>query len=134
MAEPPRTLQLTLAEHSERIVAEQDRPPIVVGITPLCPYGLGPCWAGAFDALRRIKDVEMVAPAPSQEDSVAFVYTKERDLLPDIDVRRCELKETINASYQMRAIEMTVEGTVSGVKEGGKVKLVMSGGQELGLG
>ncbi|KAK1759757.1 copper radical oxidase [Echria macrotheca] len=133
-AEAPRTVQLTLSEHSERIVAEQDRPPVVVGITPLCPYGLGPCWAGAFDALRRIRDVEMVAPTPSQEDSVAFVYTKERDLLPDIDVWRRELRETINASYQMRAIEVTVEGTVGGVKESNKLKLVLSGGRELGLG
>jgi len=48
-------------------------------------YGFGPCWAGAFEGLKRIKDIKVVRPVPDGEDSVAFVYLKE-DILPDIDV------------------------------------------------
>ncbi|KAK0702641.1 hypothetical protein B0H67DRAFT_594824 [Lasiosphaeris hirsuta] len=112
-APPPPSLQPTLGEHSERIVAEQSQPPVVVGLTPICPYGLGPCWGGAYDALRRIPDIEVVNPVPNQADSVAFVYPTEGDMLPDIDVWRRELARTVNSSYEMRGIEMTLSGVVT---------------------
>jgi len=128
---PPPTIQPTLEEHSAQLAASQNRPPIVVGLTPLCPYGLGPCWGGAFDALRRISDVDVVAPIPSQADSLAFVYPHKRDLIPDIDVWRKELTQTINGSYDMRGIEMKLEGEVG--KKGEEVVLAVAGAQELVL-
>jgi hypothetical protein len=121
----PRTTQLTLAEHSERLRADQGRPPIVVGLTPTCPYGLGPCWGGAFDALRRIHDVEVVSPMPDQADSVAFVYPKDWELLPDIDAWRRELAQTINSSYELRGIEMTLSGHAK--QKQGELTLSVSG-------
>jgi len=124
---PPPCVQPSLGEHGERIMAEQGRPPIVVGLTPICPYGLGPCWGGAYDALRGITDIEVVCPVPNQTDSIAFVYPKKRDLLPDIDVWRRELAATVNASYEMRGIEITLSGTVTGT--GGRLHLAGTSSQ-----
>ncbi|KAK4207409.1 copper radical oxidase [Rhypophila decipiens] len=112
----PRTVQPTLSEQAEQLRISQNRPPVVVAVTPACPYGLGPCWGGAYDALSRISDVEVVSPVPNQPDSLAFVYIK-RDkmgkpavMLPDVDKWRKELSETVNASYEMRGIEVTLKG------------------------
>ncbi|KAK3352195.1 hypothetical protein B0T25DRAFT_517523 [Lasiosphaeria hispida] len=119
---PAPSIQPTLGEHSERIMAEQSQPPVVVGLTPICPYGLGPCWGGAYDALRRIADIEVVNPVPNQADSVAFVYPKKGGMLPDIDMWRKELAQTVNSSYEMRGIEMTLSGVVTSAN--GRVTLV----------
>ena len=123
---PKPTIQLTLEEHNSTIIASQARPPIVVGLTPLCPYGLGPCWAGAYNALRRINDVEMVAPVPSQKDSLAYVWTHKHNSLPDIDIWRSELAVTANASYEMRGLEVTLRGEVV-IREGQGVALRVEG-------
>ena len=108
----PTSIQPSLLDHDKRITAEQDRPPVVVGLTPVCPYGLGPCWGGAYEALHRVSDIDVIRPMPHQDDSVAFVYLKQ-DILPDIDVWRREFEELANRSYDMRGIEMTVSGMVS---------------------
>ena len=41
------------------------------GITGLCPYGIGACWAGAYEALRRLERVAYVAPVPDAQASTA---------------------------------------------------------------
>ena len=120
MVATPRILRRTealnhkdhsLPELNEKILKEQDRPAVVVGLTPVCPYGLGACWGGALDALQRMTDIEIVRPVPNQKDSTAFVYLKQ-DILPDLDVWRSEFATTANASYHMRGIEMTLTGVV----------------------
>jgi galactose oxidase len=105
-------LTLTRQPLDEKIIAEQDRPPVIVGLTPACPYGLGPCWGGAFEGLKHITDVGVVRPLPSHEDSVAFVYTKQ-DALPDIDVWRAEFQKVNANTHAMRGIEMTFVSAVS---------------------
>jgi galactose oxidase len=130
-SEPTPSAQPTLAEHSEKIIAKQDRPPIAIGLTPACPYGLGPCWGGAYDALRNISDIETVNPVPDQADSVAFVYPKERDCLPDIEVWREEVKRIVNNSYELRGIEMTLSGAVT--KKGDELVVVTEGGKSVAL-
>jgi galactose oxidase len=107
-----KQVQPSLLAHNERIITEQARPPVVVGLTPVCPYGLGACWGGAYDALQRVSDIEIVRPVPSQADSVAFVYLQ-RDILPDIDVWRSEFEKVVHKGYDMRGIEMTVSGVVT---------------------
>jgi galactose oxidase len=77
---------------NDQMIANQKRPAFVLGLTPLCPYGLGPCWGGAYEALQHISDVKLVRPLPHQEDSLAFVYTED-DTLPDIDVWRSEFQQ-----------------------------------------
>jgi galactose oxidase len=111
---------------NEEIINEQDRPAVVVGLTPVCPYGLGACWGGAYDALQQITDVDVVRPLPNQPDSVAFVYLKQ-DVLPDIDVWRKEFAKTANASYHMRGIEMTLSGAVTMKSGGATEQLTLAG-------
>jgi galactose oxidase len=121
-----KTVQPSLLEHNEIIMAEQARPAVVVGITPLCPYGLGPCWAGAHDALHEVSDIEVVRPVPHQADSVAFVYLKQ-DILPDIDVWRSEFAKGVNRSYDMRGIEMTLSGVVTRKQTGANQQMTLAG-------
>jgi galactose oxidase len=112
-----------LPDLNSKIIKEQEnRPAVVVGLTPVCPYGLGACWGGALDALQRMADIDIVRPVPNQTDSTAFVYLKE-DILPDLDAWRSEFCKTANGSYHMRGIEMTVSGVVE--KDG--EALVMAG-------
>ena len=121
-----RHLQPTLLEHSERIIAEQARLPVVVGITPLCPYGLAACWAGAYDALQQVGDIEVVRPVAHQVDSVAFVYLR-RDILPDLDEWRREFAKVARGSYTMRGLEMTVSGVLTKTQSGANEKITLSG-------
>ncbi|OAL01542.1 galactose oxidase [Phaeosphaeriaceae sp. SRC1lsM3a] len=107
---------------SEQIIADEKRPAIAIGLTPICPYGLGPCWGGAYEALQHISDVELVRPVPSHEDSLAFVYT-EHDILPDIDVWRAEFRKLDGGAYTWRGIETTLSGVVTATGE----KLTLAG-------
>lgn len=118
---------ITLGMRNEQLIATQHRPPVVIGLTPVCPYGLGPCWAGAYEALRSIKDIAAVRPKPSQDDSVAFVYLKE-DILPDIDAWRAQLKVVDGGAYQMRGLEVTLSGVVTRT-DGGEIELAGPWGQ-----
>ncbi|CZT11928.1 related to galactose oxidase precursor [Rhynchosporium agropyri] len=97
---------------NRKAISEQDGPPVVVGLTATCPYGLGPCWGGAYEALNNIKDIKTVLPRPNQINSIAFVYLHE-DILPNIDVWRKELRELDGGTYTMRGIEMTLTGVVT---------------------
>jgi hypothetical protein len=113
---------------NQKIIAEQKEkymPPIVIGITSTCPYGLGPCWGGAYDALRRINDIAVVRPIPDHTHSLAFVYPHQ-DILPDIDKWRSEFEKTANQSYHIRGIEMTLTGVVTRKHAGAKEQLVLA--------
>jgi len=85
---------------------------VVVGISPSCPYGIGACWGGAFDALKQLSGVAEVRPLPDTADSTAFVYLKD-EVLPEIDAWRDQFAEVANGSYIMRGIEMTLVGEVT---------------------
>ena len=121
-----KQVQPTLLEHNERIITEQARPPVVVGLTPVCPYGLGGCWSVAHDALQRLSDIEVVRPVPDQADSVAFVYLQQ-DILPDVDVWRGEFEKATNKGYDMRGIEMTVSGVGTKKQSGANEQLTLAG-------
>lgn len=88
----------SLRELDRKVVAELERPAVKIGLTPVCPYGLGPCWGGAYEGLHQIQDIDVVRPLPDQANSVAFVHLKE-DKLPDIDVWRKELAQTTGGTY-----------------------------------
>ena len=120
-----RHLQPSLSEHNEKIIAEQDGLPVDIGITPLCPYGLGACWAGAHDALQKLSDVQAVQPVSNQEDSLASVYLRQ-DILPDIDVWRSEFAKVIHGGYIMRGIEITVSGKLIKRQSGAQEQITMA--------
>ncbi|KAI9691258.1 MAG: hypothetical protein M1820_009816 [Bogoriella megaspora] len=111
---------------NEKIITEKARPAVVIGLTPVCPYGLGPCWGGAHDALQRLSNIDVVRPVPDQANSVAFVYLK-KDTLPDIDVWRKEFEKTANGSYVIRGIEMTLSGVVTKKHAGADEQLTLAG-------
>ena len=121
-----KQVQPTLLDHNERIITEQARPPVVVGLTPVCPYGLGGCWGGAHDALQRLDDIDVVRPVPDQADSVAFVYLQQ-DILPDVDLWRGEFEKATNKGYDMRGVEMTVSGVVTKKQSGADEQLTLAG-------
>ncbi|PQE33369.1 hypothetical protein CJF32_00006665 [Rutstroemia sp. NJR-2017a WRK4] len=103
---------VTLEMRNQKDISEQEGPPVLVGLTPTCPYGLGACWGGAYEALNNIKDIKTVLPKPNSAISVAFVYLH-KDILPDINVWRDQLREVDSGTYKMRGIEMTLTGVVT---------------------
>jgi hypothetical protein len=57
---------------------------VAIGLTSRCPYGLGACWGGAYEALQRLDGVQAVRPNANAEDSTAEVFLH-GDTLPDVD-------------------------------------------------
>jgi len=106
----PQAIDLVALD--KRMMTEAGKPPVVVGVTPSCPYGIGACWGGAYDALEQLSGIKNVRPLPDSANSTAFVYLSE-DVLPDIDAWREEFAEVANGSYVMRGIEMTLKSTIT---------------------
>lgn len=78
-------LQVVSPMEKDRAIAENAaRPPVVVGLTSTCPYGLAACWGGAYTALHELTGVQTVRPIADARHSVAFVYL-DRDGLPDVE-------------------------------------------------
>jgi galactose oxidase len=92
------------------------RPPVTVGITPTCPYGLAGCWGGAKGALRRLTGVETVFELANAFTSTATVLLAD-DRLPDLDLWRREFAHVANASYSLRGVEVTLTGPVEQIGE-----------------
>jgi galactose oxidase len=103
---------VSLEMRNQKVCSEQEGPPVIVGLTPTCPYGLGACWGGAYEALDNIKDIKTVLPRPNADISAAFVYLHD-DILPDINVWRKELFEVDGGTYTLRGIEITLTGVVN---------------------
>jgi galactose oxidase len=83
---------------------------VTVGLTSTCPYGLGACWGGAYEALKKLSGVVAVEPIANGEDGTASVYIEGE--LTDPDLWRREFATTANGSYDFRGIELTLNGTV----------------------
>jgi hypothetical protein len=101
----------TVAVDSQ-MAQDAGKPPVVIGVTPACPYGIGACWGGAYDALQHLSEIEKVRRIPNSKDSTAFVYLKD-DALPDLDLWRQEFADIANGSYDLRGIELTLDGMVT---------------------
>jgi galactose oxidase len=98
-------------EKDAAIVANAKRPPVVVGLTSTCPYGLAACWGGAYVALSRLPGVEIVRPMADAKDSVAFLYLS-HDSLPDVANWPSEFERLANAAYVWRGVEVTLAGNL----------------------
>ncbi|HEV3202542.1 MAG TPA: galactose oxidase-like domain-containing protein [Bryobacteraceae bacterium] len=96
-------------EKDAAIQAEEKHPPIVVGVTPTCPYGISACWGGAYEALTHLHGVRLVRPVPNAQDSTAYVYL-EHEGLPDLDVWPTQFANIANGTHIFRGVEVTVEG------------------------
>ena len=98
-------------EKDTKIRASEPNPPIIVGITPTCPYGLSACWAGAYEALQHLSGVRVVLPVPNPKDSTGFVYINEAGL-PNIEAWPKEFASSANGVHRFRGVEITVAGTI----------------------
>ena len=84
---------------------------VVVGITGTCPYGIGACWGGAYEALRRLQGVDLVSPVPNTDDSTAQVFLQD-ERLPALHQWDEEFRRSVNGTYEMRGVEVTLRGVI----------------------
>jgi hypothetical protein len=107
-AAAPRGLA-TLARDAALATAKGTR--VTVGVTPTCPYGIGACWGGAYEALQRLTGVEAVRPIPNAADSTAEVFLKDEGL-PDVERWPEQFAATAHGTYHFRGVEVTLRGVV----------------------
>jgi galactose oxidase len=93
---------------------------VALGLTSKCPYGLGACWGGAYEALVKLDGVTAVRPVANAVESTADVYLG-NDALPDVDRWAQQIAATANGSYDLRGVEVSVTGIVR--PEGGGLVL-----------
>lgn len=84
---------------------------VVVGITGTCPYGIGACWGGAYEALQQLEGVQLVGPIPNAGDSTATVFLRDEGL-PALDKWGEQFRSFANGTYELRGVEVTLEGAV----------------------
>ena len=116
-------VQKSPLEQDAAIQAQEKQPPVVVGVTPTCPYGISACWGGAYEALKHLHGVRLVRPVPNAEDSTAYVYLKHEGL-PDLETWPTQFAEIANGTHIFRGVEVTCQDVVQ--TRGGST-LVMQG-------
>jgi galactose oxidase len=84
---------------------------VAVGLTSRCPYGLGACSGGAYEALQTLDGVQAVLSKANVEDSTAEVFLY-GDTLPDIGRWAEQIASVANGSYDFRGVEVSVRGSV----------------------
>jgi hypothetical protein len=85
---------------------------VVLGITGLCPYGIGACWAGAYEALHQLERVAYVEPVPDAQASTATLVLGDRGL-PPLDRWHQQFARVVNGSYRLRGAEVTLVGKIA---------------------
>ena len=116
-ARTPAAPVVTLEEEDRRIRATAAGTRVTLGLTSKCPYGLGACWGGAYEALVKLDGVTDVPPIANADDSTADVYLG-TDGLPDIDRWAAQIAESANGSYDLRGLEASVTGALELRPEG----------------
>jgi galactose oxidase len=106
----PRTYLRVHAREAE-VASKAKGTAVLVGITGTCPYGIGACWGGAYEALGRLEAVDLVGPIPNADDSTAELYLRD-DRLPPIDTWRQQFQRIVNGTYELRGVEVTLQGTL----------------------
>jgi galactose oxidase len=128
----PSEPQMSTEELDQAILKEATGTHVAIGLTSKCPYGLGACWGGAYEALQQLDGVRWVRPMPNAEDSTAEVFLHDQ-ALPDFEQWPAQLSRTANGSYTFRGVEITIDAELR--ETGGVLRLVSSligGSVELG--
>jgi galactose oxidase len=84
---------------------------VVIGLTGTCPYGIGACWGGAYEALHHLEGVELVNPMPNADDSTAEVFLED-ERLPALDKWDEQFRSIVNGNYVLRGVEVTLQGGI----------------------
>lgn len=95
----------------DQVLASAKGTAVTVGITGTCPYGIGACWGGAYEALGRLDGVDQVNPVPDAVNSTAEVFLMD-ERLPAIDKWDEEFRAIVNGRYELRGVEVTLRGVV----------------------
>jgi hypothetical protein len=103
--------QMSPQQKDAAIQAQEKKPPVVVGVTPTCPYGISACWGGAYEALKHLQGIRLIRPLPNAEDSTAYVYLAHEGL-PDLDAWPGQFAKIANGTHIFRGVEVTVEDVV----------------------
>jgi galactose oxidase len=109
-------------EQDAEIQAREKDPPVVVGVTLTCPYGISACWGGANESLTHMHGVRLVRPVPNAQDS-AYVYLTHGGL-PDLDAWANQFAHVANGTHFFRGVEVTLQDVIE-TREGNT--LVMQG-------
>ncbi len=109
LSEPRACLQVWARETAVREAATGTA--VVVGITGTCPYGIGACWGGAYEALGRLEGVALVSPIPNTDDSTAEVFLKD-ERLPALDRWDAQFRSIVNGTYVVRGVEVALRGII----------------------
>ncbi|MGC4043150.1 MAG: DUF1929 domain-containing protein [Armatimonas sp.] len=94
--------------------AKAGRTRVVIGITGTCPYGIGACWGGAYEALTHLKiDGQhlLVDDMANTTDSTGELYMA-ADSLPVVSDWQEQFRQMVNGTYAFRGVEVTVRGRV----------------------
>ena len=89
----------------ERVGGRAQRHQGGAGHHRLCPYGIGACWAGAYEALHQLERVAYVAPVPDAQASTATLVLGD-DGLPPLDRWQEQFARVVNGSYRLRGAEV----------------------------
>ena len=108
----PAEVQMSTAELDRAITSQATGTRVVIGLTSRCPYGLGACWGGAYEALQQLDGIAAVRPVANAEDSTAEVYLH-GDTLPDLVRWAQQLAQVANGSYDFRGVEVSVKASVN---------------------
>ncbi|HZU91926.1 MAG TPA: galactose oxidase-like domain-containing protein, partial [Stellaceae bacterium] len=109
--EVPAEARLSTAELDRAVTAETAGTRVVLGLTSRCPYGLGACWGGAYEALRRLDGVRAVRPIANAEDATAEVVLP-GDRLPPIERWAEQITQIANGSYDLRGVEVAIRANI----------------------
>jgi len=101
----------TPIEIEDEVVRQSAGTRVTLGLTARCPYGLGACWAGAYEALTKLSGVEAVRPIADAETATADLYLSNQGL-PDLERWPEEFAQWANRSYDFRGVEVRLSGTV----------------------
>ena len=103
---------------------------VVIGLTSRCPYGLAACWGGAYQSLQKLSGVAYVNPVADASTSTAEVFLHDTTI-PDLERWKREFQDLPDASYEIRGIEVSVEGQLS--REGDRFRLSLADGQQVDI-
>ncbi|KAE9965527.1 hypothetical protein BLS_007592 [Venturia inaequalis] len=106
---------------------------IEIGITPTCPYGLGACWGGAYEALSHLPNVSSVDPHAHMSGSSASVFLEDGCKLPDLQRWDAQFEGFVGETYKIRGYEAVLTGAVA-IRDGVLVLLGEGVGDEVRLG
>jgi galactose oxidase len=124
MAQPRAYFQIYAREAEVAQSAAGTRTQVTIGITGRCPYGIGSCWGGAYEALGRLQDIAFVSPVPDTNDSTAEVVLRD-ERLPQLDRWEKQFHAIVNGTYDLRGVEVTLQGVIR--RQNGGIVLVSRG-------